>query len=81
MRIKIYSKPDCPFCHRTKEFFQRRNISYDEKIVGDDITPEKFNRDYQTTVPAIFIDEKLIGGYDQLMVLYTVAPEFIEKYE
>jgi len=77
MHILIYTKSDCPYCVKTKQFLRDKNLNYNEKVIGVDITSEKFTRTIQATVPAIFIDDNFIGGYDQLMMINTVAPEIL----
>jgi glutaredoxin len=75
MDIQIYTKPNCPYCIKTKQFLEAKNLSYREKTIGIDITSDKFTKMFQSTVPAIFVANNLIGGYDQLVILYSVKPE------
>lgn len=75
MNIEIYTKPDCPFCIKAKQFLKTKGLSYNEKILGIDITSEKFLEKFQHTFPAILINNNLIGGYDQMLLLYSVSPE------
>jgi glutaredoxin len=55
-----------------KRLFDEQNIEYNEI----DIEAEKMSREEMSkigkgsTVPQILIDEKPIGGYDDLLVLY-----------
>ena len=78
MNVVIYSKPSCPFCIRAKEWFERHGYTYTENVLYDE---EQFLAMQQKipgvrTVPQIFIDEKHIGGYDDLM---KVADTIIKK--
>ena len=75
MQIEIYTKPDCPYCVRAKQFLREKGFHFGEKILGVDFTSEKFVIKYQTTFPAIFINNNLIGGYDQMLLLYSISPE------
>lgn len=75
MDITIYTKPDCPYCIKAKQFLNMKNFSYSEKVIGIDITSNSFVDKYQTTVPAILMNNNLIGGYDQMLLLYSVNPE------
>ena len=67
--VEIYSKSNCSFCDKAKYYFDQNNISYQEHNVE---IPETFkvlmerNPDART-MPQIFIDDKLIGGYTDLM--------------
>ncbi len=78
MNVVIYSKPSCPFCVRAKDWFDRHGYSFTEHVLYDE---EQFLAMCQkipgvTTVPQIFIDDKHIGGYDQLM---EVADYIVKK--
>jgi glutaredoxin len=75
MNIQIYTKPDCPFCVKAKQFLKTKELSYSEKVLGIDITAEKFVEKFQHTFPAILINNNLIGGYDQMLLLYSISPE------
>lgn len=72
MKIEIYSRqtPPCPFCINAKKWLQAHNLPFIEY----DIT-EGDNRVHldsrlgspAQTVPQIFIDDQLIGGYTDLI--------------
>ena len=69
MKVTIYSKSGCPYCMMAKTWFDNNHIKYQE-IVLDDINArkafyEKFNGTI-STVPQIFLNEELIGGYTDL---------------
>ena len=82
MDITIYSKSDCPFCFRAKDWFNSHGFSYTENVLDDeeqrlafyqkingvqeDLTKGSETRPVNS-VPQIFIDGKHIGGYDQLI--------------
>jgi glutaredoxin 3 len=78
MNIEIYSKPNCPFCVRAKEWFNRHGYTYTENVLYNE---DQFLAMCQKvpgarTVPQIFIDEKHIGGYDDLM---KIADNIVKK--
>ncbi|NQY43860.1 MAG: glutaredoxin 3, partial [Legionellales bacterium] len=69
-----YTKNNCPYCNWAKDFFNTKNISYQEINIEE--TPnlltemlEKSNG--HRTFPQIFINEQHIGGYDDLMELHN----------
>lgn len=70
MDVIIWSKPDCNFCVRAKYEFDKRGIKYTEKMIGfsgiskEDLLLVAPNA---RSVPQIFIDGELIGGYNELM--------------
>ena len=72
MNIKIYTSNWCSYCIAAKNFFDEHKIKYKEINIEN----ENISRDDLLdlaggyTVPQIFIDEKCIGGYDQLMKLF-----------
>jgi glutaredoxin 3 len=70
-KVTIYSKTYCPYCDRAKALFKAKNVPYDEIKVDD--TPEEYvklkERTGLMTVPQIFINDKLIGGFTDLKAL------------
>lgn len=77
MNLKIYSKPQCPFCDRAKALADSKGIKYTEvmldvgqaKIDGKSyISREELLALIPTarTMPQIMIDEIPIGGYTEL---------------
>jgi len=72
MKAVIYSTAICPYCVRAKMLLEKRNISYIEVKVDEDVKMfEKMLKlsNGRQSVPQIFIDEKHIGGYDDLVDL------------
>jgi glutaredoxin 3 len=69
--IIIYSKDVCPYCVRAKALLEKKNASFTEiKITNEVIRDEMIKKSGgRLTVPQIFIDEKHIGGYDDLRAL------------
>ncbi len=67
--IEVYSKKDCPFCHKAKELLREKGQSFIEIDVEKDQEKlkEMLKRSRgRKTVPEIFIDGQLIGGFDEL---------------
>ena len=72
MKAEIYSTAICPYCVRAKMLLEKRNINYDEyRIDQDNKMFEKMLElaGGRQSVPQIFIDEKHIGGFDDLVDL------------
>ena len=67
--IEIYSKEMCPFCDRAKAWFQQHGFTYTEHKLHNEEQMLAFQQKCPgaRTVPQIIIDDKNIGGYDDLM--------------
>ena len=67
--ISIYTSSLCNYCIAAKKIFAELNLNYNEiNIDGNEQLRNKMIRltDGRKTVPQIFFDDKLIGGYDDL---------------
>ena len=67
--VEIYTWRFCPFCIQAKSLLEKKNITFTEhQIDGDnnarELMMERANG--KRTVPQIFIDDKSIGGCDEL---------------
>lgn len=74
--VIIWSRLGCSACRNAKMFFINKNISYEERVIGDNWSQEDFNKAVPNakTVPQIFIDGNHIGGWADL-VKYTTENE------
>lgn len=68
-KVIIWSILGCPACRNAKMFLMQKNMEYEERIVGDKWTKEDFNKAVPNvkTYPQIFIDDKHIGGWSDLL--------------
>ena len=68
MKATVWSKDACPFCVQAKALLDSRGIEYEERNVQKDWTKEQLLEVVPTarTLPQIFIDDKLIGGFNEL---------------
>lgn len=70
-KVVIYSKTYCPFCVRAKNLLDGKGVSYEEIMVDSD--PQLFadlkKKSGMMTVPQIFINDSLVGGYTELAEL------------
>ena len=68
MQAIVWSKYHCPFCDQAKALLKQREIPFEEKKIGDGYTKEELLEAVPTarTVPQIFIDDQLIGGFNEL---------------
>lgn len=68
MRAIVWSKYNCPFCDQAKNLLELKGIEFEEKKIGDGYTREDLSEAVPNarTVPQIFLDGKLIGGFTEL---------------
>ncbi len=70
-KIIIYSKEVCPYCVRAKALLQKKGAAFEEIKITDDKTKQEMieKSGGRMSVPQIFINEKHIGGCDDLYAL------------
>ena len=83
MEVSIYSKSGCPFCVKAKDWFDDFDIKYTEVVLDDEEQRLSFYQRINgskevlgtgsfprrvNSMPQIFVDDKHIGGYADLMV-------------
>jgi glutaredoxin len=68
MKAVVWSKYNCPYCDQAKALLKMKGIAFEEKKIGDGYTKEDLLEAVPTarTVPQIFLDEELIGGFTEL---------------
>ena len=76
MKIVIYSKKNCQFCGKAKDLVKKLGLEYTEKSLEKDFdsNPIKLVEDIGKqvrTMPQIKIDDKLVGGYNQLIEYFA----------
>ena len=64
----VWSKYHCPYCDQAKDLLDLHGITYEERRIGDGYTRGDLLESVPTakTVPQIFLDGELIGGYTEL---------------
>lgn len=71
-KIEVYTKAFCPYCTRAKALLDAKGADYEEidLTMGGPRRQEMIQRSGgRTTVPQIFIDDRHIGGSDDLAAL------------
>jgi glutaredoxin len=68
MKAIVWSKYNCPFCDQAKALLKQKGIQIEERKIGDGYTKEELLEAVPTarTVPQIFLDDKLVGGFTEL---------------
>jgi len=72
-KITIYSSIICPYCIGAKRIFEKLNLRYQEILVdGDPVLRNEMRvkSNGKNTVPQIFFDDTLIGGFDELNSIF-----------
>ncbi|KTD15061.1 glutaredoxin 3 [Legionella israelensis] len=70
-KVLMYSTAHCPFCVRARELLRRKKIDFHEIRVDEkpELRDEMIAKSGRRTVPQIFINDKPIGGFDDLYTL------------
>ena len=70
--VVMYSTTVCPYCVAAERLLKQRGVEQIEKILIDrepGKREEMMTRTNRRTVPHIYIDERHIGGFDDLSAL------------
>lgn len=69
--VELYFAPWCPYCRRAKQLLDEKQVNY--TLIDVDAEPSEREtmqkRGAGKTIPQIFIDDKPIGGCDDLYAL------------
>ena len=71
-KVEVYTTSYCPFCTRAKSLLKSKGVSFEEIDVTEDAELRQKMVEMaggRRTVPEIFIDGKIVGGYDELKAL------------
>ena len=69
--VTIYTTNYCPYCRAAKRLLESKGVNYEEFDLteNEEIKTKVMEELGWQTVPIILINEKLIGGYEQLREL------------
>lgn len=64
----VWSKDNCPYCDQAKALLTLKGITFTEKKIGHGYTKEQLLEAVPSarSVPQIFINESLVGGFTEL---------------
>ena len=71
-KVEMYYWTTCPFCHRARDLLDSKGVEYTGyDITGDEAARAKMieRTGGPKSVPQIFINDKLIGGCDDIHAL------------
>jgi len=68
MKAIVWSKDQCPYCVQAKALLESKGIEFEERNINHGFTREQLLEAVPgaRTVPQIFLDDKLIGGFTEL---------------
>lgn len=68
MKAILWSKYACPYCDQAKALLTSKGIQFEEKKIGDGYTKEELLEAVPNarSVPQIFLDGELVGGFTEL---------------
>jgi glutaredoxin 3 len=69
--VTIYTRPFCGYCSRAISLLEAKQADFTEIEAGMDPAKrqEMMQRSGRSTFPQIFVDEKHIGGCDEMLAL------------
>jgi glutaredoxin 3 len=64
----IWSKDNCPYCVQAKTLLSKKGIEFEERKIGQGYTKEDLLESVPNarSVPQIFLDGELVGGFTEL---------------
>ena len=67
--VTVYTTDPCPWCLNAKALLKKRGVEYQEINLAKDPDgrAELVSRTGMMTFPQILIDERPLGGFDQLL--------------
>jgi glutaredoxin 3 len=71
-KVEIYTWSSCPFCIRAKGLLDQKGVEYSEYCIdGDEDARDEMRKraNGRSTLPQIFIDDRHIGGCDDIYAL------------
>ncbi|MGH7831553.1 MAG: glutaredoxin 3 [Candidatus Binatia bacterium] len=70
-KVVVYTKDYCAFCRHAKALLRSKNVDFEEIDVTQNaqVQEEVFRLSGRRTVPQIFIDDKAVGGFEELREL------------
>ena len=71
-KVEVYTTAYCPYCRQAKSLLKQKGVTFEEiDVSGDAALRDKMIElsGGRHTVPEIFINGKIVGGYDELRAL------------
>lgn len=73
MKAIVWSKNQCPYCVQAKALLESRGIEYEERNINDGWDREDLLAAVPgaRSVPQIFLNDELVGGFTELRTRLT----------
>jgi glutaredoxin len=71
MKAIVWSNAGCTYCEQAKKLLESKGIEYEERNLAEGWSVQQLHEVVPgaRTVPQIFVDDKYVGGYTQLVEL------------
>jgi glutaredoxin len=71
MKAIVWSNVGCAYCEQAKKLLESKGIAYEERNLAEGWSVEQLHEVVPgaRTVPQIFVDDKYVGEYTQLVEL------------
>ena len=66
-RVEVYTKENCGYCEKAKDLLDEKGVEYETiNVTGDEDAFEEMveRANGRQTAPEVFIDDELVGGWD-----------------
>tara|TARA_B100001778_G_scaffold268874_1_gene230363 strand:+ start:162 stop:386 length:225 start_codon:yes stop_codon:yes gene_type:complete len=72
MKFLVFTKYRCSYCDRAKSLIEQKGYEYESINIEEDNNIDLLleKNKYARTMPQIFINDKLIGGYSELVKFF-----------
>ncbi len=70
-KVVMYTTQQCPYCVRAKALLRHKGVAFEEIDVSEDLElrAKMIEASGRRTVPQIFINDRAIGGFEELRAL------------
>ena len=65
--VKVFSTPTCPWCQKTKQYFDEQGVKYENIDVtqNQEMAKKMVEKSGQMGVPQIWVDDQVVVGYNK----------------
>ena len=70
-KVTLYGNTTCAYCGAARMLLTKKAVEFEDIVITDDPLRQKemLDRSGAHSVPQIFIDNTLVGGFDELFAL------------